>query len=82
MKKLIAGLVLVLFVFVGLWTAQDNTQPVAVTLLGFEAGHFALGLWLVLAFLAGVVVALVATLPIAWRLAAARRKLQLHSKAP
>jgi len=79
MKKLFAGLALLLFVFLGLWTAQDNTQPVAVTLLGFDAGSFALGLWLVLAFLAGVAVALLATLPVAWRLAAARRKLQLRS---
>ena len=79
MKKLFAGLVMLLFVFVGLWTAQDNAQPVTVTLLGFETGSFSLGLWLLLTFLTGVVVALLATLPIVWRLNAARRKLQLHS---
>ncbi|HEY8384958.1 MAG TPA: LapA family protein [Porticoccaceae bacterium] len=76
MKKLLTGLVLLIFIFLGVWTAQDNAQLVDVTLLGFDVGSLSLGLWLVLSFLAGVVIALVATLPLAWRLAAARRKLQ------
>ncbi len=75
MKKILAVAVLLLFVFVGLWTAQDNTATVVVALLGFPVTGWSIGLWLVVAFGAGVVVTLLATLPLAWRAAALRRKL-------
>ena len=76
MKKIVQVLLLLVGLFVGLWIAQDNPDDVAVKLLGFPVGSLSLAVWLVLTFLLGVVVGLLATLPSLWRL---RRGLRRHS---
>lgn len=50
-------------VVLGLWLVQDNSAAVPVVLLGFPIGQLPLGIWLALAFLTGVLVAILATLP-------------------
>src|SRR5690606_35087478 len=74
MNKLLYGVLLVLGLFGGLWVAQDNPGQVSVTLLGFPVGAQSLGVWLLLAFFLGVIIGLLATLPLLWRLRRAVRR--------
>lgn len=48
---------------VGIWLTQDNSTPVTPVLFGFPLAALPLGVWLLLSFLAGVLAALLATLP-------------------
>lgn len=48
---------------VGIWFTQDNSAAAAPILLGFALPELPLGVWLILFFLAGVLAALLATLP-------------------
>lgn len=52
----------------GMWLVQDNSTPVSVALLGFPVGSLPLGIWLLLAFLLGVVAAMLASFPVLVRL--------------
>lgn len=81
MKVLLYGLLALLCLFVGLWIAQDNSQQVGVTLLGFSLADLSLGLWLLFAFVAGVIIGLLATLPLVWRLTRSNRKLRRQAVA-
>lgn len=47
----------------GIWIAQDNSAQTAVVVLGFSLGSLPLGIWLMLAFLAGVLASLLASAP-------------------
>jgi uncharacterized integral membrane protein len=58
---------------IGVWFAQDNSAPVPLVLLGFPVGELPLAIWVTLAFLIGVLAAVLATLP---PLAAARLRLR------
>ncbi len=63
LKRLLYALILLLCLFMGLWLTQDNPQAVTVTLLGFSLPPLALGLWLVIALVGGVVLGMAASLP-------------------
>lgn len=52
----------------GIWLVQDNSTPVPLALLGFPVGSLPLGIWLLLAFLVGVLVAMLASYPVLVRL--------------
>lgn len=58
----------------GIWLVQDNDAPTQLVLLGFPIGSLPLGIWLLLAFLAGVLAAILASLPVLlrWRWRARR----------
>lgn len=62
--------------FLGVWVAQDNSAEASVVVLGFPLGSLPLGIWLMLAFLAGVVAALAASTPGIARLQWRARRLQ------
>lgn len=47
----------------GVWLVQDNSAETSLVLLGFPLGSLPLGIWLALAFLLGVLAAMLATLP-------------------
>jgi uncharacterized integral membrane protein len=47
----------------GVWLVQDNSAETRLVLLGFPLGSLPLGIWLALAFLLGVLAAILATLP-------------------
>lgn len=47
----------------GVWLVQDNSVETRLVLLGFPLGSLPLGIWLALAFLLGVLAAILATLP-------------------
>lgn len=47
----------------GVWLVQDNSTETRLVLLGFPLGSLPLGIWLALAFLLGVLAAILATLP-------------------
>lgn len=48
---------------IGVWFVQDNSTLAPLMLLGFPLGELPLGIWLTLAFLVGVLSALLATVP-------------------
>lgn len=48
---------------IGVWFVQDNSTLVPLVLLGFTLGELPLGIWLTLAFLVGVLSAVLATVP-------------------
>ena len=77
-KNLLLLVLVLLCFFVGLWTAQDNAQPVAVQLLGFAMPTFSLGAWLILVFAAGIALGLIASVPMIARARAESRRLRLH----
>lgn len=60
----------------GIWVAQDNSTEVPLVLLGFPLGTLPLGLWLMLAFLTGVTLAVLASLPTLIGLRLRARRLQ------
>lgn len=60
----------------GIWIAQDNSAQTAVVVLGFPLGSLPLGIWLMLAFLAGVLASLLASAPGVVRLQLRARRLQ------
>lgn len=76
LKKILIFFLLLLSIFLGLWLAQDNQQPVVVTLLGFPLESLPLGLWLVAMFAAGVVLGLLAGVPTILNISRKNRKLQ------
>lgn len=82
MKKIVYWFLILISLFVGLWIAQDNPDRVVITLLGFPLGNMSAGLWLLLAFAAGILIGLCATLPLLWRLTAANRALRREQVAP
>lgn len=47
----------------GVWLVQDNSVETRLVLLGFPLGSLPLGIWIALAFLLGVLAAILATLP-------------------
>lgn len=81
LKQFLSIFLFLVFVFLGLWLAQDNSQRVEVTLFGFTAGELTLGIALLVAFALGVVVTLCATLPVTLRLGRARKALDRHRAA-
>jgi len=60
----------------GIWLVQDNSAPVPLALLGFPVGSLPLGIWLLLAFLLGVLAAMLASFPILVRLRLRERRRQ------
>ncbi len=58
----------------GIWLVQDNSAPVSLVLLGFPVGSLPLGVWLLLAFLAGVLAAMLASFPLLVRLRLRERR--------
>ncbi|MFA5495189.1 MAG: LapA family protein [Porticoccaceae bacterium] len=82
MKTLLYGILALFCLFVGLWIAQDNSQQVGVTLLGFSLADLSLGLWLLFAFVTGVIFGLLVTLPLLWRQARDNRKLRRQTVSP
>lgn len=70
---LLAALVTVVL---GIWIAQDNSVQTAIVVLGFPLGSLPLGIWLMLAFLAGVLASLLVSAPGMVRLQLRARRLQ------
>lgn len=62
-KNILMWALILLGIFVGIWIALDNSQVVEVQLLGFSLPSMSLGLWLVIVFVAGVLLGLLASLP-------------------
>jgi uncharacterized integral membrane protein len=60
----------------GIWLVQDNSTPVPLALLGFPVGSLPLGIWLLLAFLLGVLAAMLASFPVLVRLRLRERRRQ------
>ncbi len=73
-KHLLQFLGILLCLFVGLWVAQDNAQPVEVRLVGFALPPLPLGLWLLIMLSAGVVLGMLASLPAMVRARSDRRR--------
>jgi uncharacterized integral membrane protein len=48
---------------IGIWFTQDNSAPVSPVLFGFPLTQLPLGIWLILAFMAGVLISVLATVP-------------------
>lgn len=85
MKKLKRALLyagVVICLFLGLWIAQDNPQEVTITLLGFELGMVPVGLTLVISLATGVILGMLASLPVILRLGAINRRLEYAVKLP
>ena len=74
LKKLLLFAAIVLCLFLGLWTAQDNAQPVDVRLLGFSLPSLSLGLWLLIMLGMGVILGILASLPAIVRSRPERRR--------
>lgn len=79
--KQLTGLLLILIaIFVGAWTVQDNPASQAVILFGFPLPELPLGVWLLAAFLVGAVLCFVTSWPSlfqsAYRLRHLRRQLE------
>ena len=75
-RKFLLFAVVVLCLFLGLWTAQDNAEPVTVTLLGFSLPEMALGLWLLLMLAAGAALGVLASMPMIFRNRSESRRLK------
>ena len=76
LKRIILGLIVILFLFLGLWIAQDNPQTVDVILLGFALKPLSLGMWLLITLAVGVVLGMLASLPVIFRNDAENRRLR------
>lgn len=72
-KKIFTLVVTVFFVFLGLWIAQDNAGIVTVTLLGFPVEGMSLGLWLLIMLFGGVLLGMLASLPLIIKQSLARK---------
>lgn len=75
-KRWIGLLLLLVCVLIGVWIVQDNPLEVPVTLLGFPLLQLPLGIWLLAAFLAGIVLSYVVSLPGSLGQRAQARRLQ------
>ncbi len=75
-KRWVGLLLLLICVLMGVWVVQDNPLEVPVTLLGFPLLKLPLGIWLLVAFLAGSVLSYVVGLPGSLRQKAQCRRLQ------
>ena len=75
-KKIMLSLAVLLCVFIGWWTAQDNAQEVTLQLLGFPVPSATLGTCLILALASGVVLGLVASAPALFGMRAEIRRLK------
>lgn len=60
----------------GIWLVQDNSAETRLVLLGFPLGSLPLGIWLALAFLLGVLAAILVTLPAVARVRLRLRRLE------
>lgn len=81
-KRLLVYCFVVLCIFVGLWTAQDNPQLVEIRLLGFPVDAMPLGLSLVIMLVAGMIIGLFASLPLIAKLGTENRRLKQKNRAP
>lgn len=79
-KKILVYGFIILCVFIGLWTAQDNPQLVDIRLLGFPVGPIPLGFCLVIMLVTGMIVGMLASLPIMLRLGAENRRLKQKTR--
>jgi len=68
LKKLWWLLIAIAAICLGVWVVIDNPEPVAFTLFGFETKPLPGGLWLLVTFAIGCVVALIASSPALVRL--------------
>ena len=68
LKKLWWLLIAVAAIWLGIWIVIDNPAPVVFKLFGFETKPLPGGLWLLVTFAVGCVVALVASSPALVRL--------------
>lgn len=82
LRMLILVVLVLAVALLGIWVAQDNSTEVPLVLLGFPLGSLPLGLWLMLAFLTGVILAVLASLPtlIGLRLRARRLQRQVDAE--
>lgn len=76
LKSLLLLALVLLCLFVGLWTAQDNSQIVDVYLLGFSFPTMSLGMWLIILFAVGIGFGMLASLPTIARLRSENRRLK------
>jgi len=76
LKNILMTLMIIFFIFIGLWVAQDNPQAVAISLLGFPLGEIPLGFGLVSVLALGVLVGILSSLPVIVRLRAENRRLK------
>lgn len=68
LKKLWWLLIAIVAICLGVWVVIDNPEPVAFKLFGFETKPLPGGLWLLVTFAIGCVVALIASSPALVRL--------------
>lgn len=75
-KNILLALAVMLSIFIGLWLGQDNPDTVNVVLLGFQLPPLPLGVWLLVALVVGIVLGLLASLPLLIRANAENRRLK------
>jgi uncharacterized integral membrane protein len=63
-NRLLSLILVVICLFLGLWIAQDNAQVETVTLLGFAIDNISLGVWLLVMLFSGVLLGMLASLPL------------------
>jgi uncharacterized integral membrane protein len=76
LKTIVLVLTILICAFLGLWIAQDNPQPVTLSLLGFPLGQLPLGLWLILALVCGLALGMLASLPLILKVRGENRRLR------
>ena len=75
-KNLLQLVAILICIFIGWWTAQDNTEIVPVYLLGFHLPPLSVGVWLMVMLAAGAVLGMLASLPVLFRTRAEIRRLK------
>lgn len=75
-KRLLLSLLLLFCVLLGIWVARDNQASAELVLFGFPIGDLSLGVWLLLALFAGVLLGIASSLPPILRLRRERRRLE------
>ncbi len=75
-KRFLLSLLLLFCVLLGIWVARDNQTSVELVLFGFPVSDQSLGIWLLLALFAGVLLGIASSLPPILRLRRQRRRLE------
>ncbi|OEY67271.1 lipopolysaccharide assembly protein LapA domain-containing protein [Marinobacter sp. X15-166B] len=75
-QKILIILLVLCFILLALVFSLNNQMPVALNFLLFETGPHGVGLWLILAFVAGALVGVLMTLLATVRVSVSRRHLQ------
>lgn len=77
-KSILLGLAILICLFLGLWLTQDNPQLVNVKLLGFDIAPLPLGFWLLITLVAGILIGMLASIPMIIRKGREVKALKQH----